>query len=288
MTRIIHHQSPSPDRELLPSTRTLTDEHATTSSLQVGQESTSDNDAGERPVREKLKKTSIASIPKYGTVSANADVEANDGNKMDARDTETGNAKQEEHMVIGEEKRGRPIRKRSLDQFDDQQGREGKTEDRLTQSSGGHARKRSRDVRAGPALKIESRRIESSGMAVQEEDETIVERGHNQDVEVFGASGTPPSIGDDVDQEMKESAFSPRKKRSRDQFEPDTPREQKIAATDETKARRRSSEESRGDESRYEVADHEEKETGQQSRNGNIVSPTETSSKSKADTISKV
>lgn len=50
-----------------------------------------------------------------------------------------------------------------------------------------------------------------------------------------------------ADQEMRDSASSPRRKRSRDQFDTEADREQKIPATEEARAHRRSDELERGE-----------------------------------------
>lgn len=69
-----------------------------------------------------------------------------------------------------------------------------------------------------------------------------------------GISSKVPTIEADSrleDEEMRDGAYSPRKKRSRDQMDNEADREQKIAATEETRAQRRSDEIDRADVSSY-------------------------------------
>ena len=291
MTQTAEWSSSPQDSGHLQPTETASAQRGHTSSLHSAPGSISDNDAGERPVREKLKKTSIASIPKHGVASARPDVEAPRDSEMGSQNPGTDLSMKEEPTDARVEDRGRPVRKRSLDDLDSPEAGDGATGDKTENKSSGHARKRSRDVRAGEALNLDGRRRGGSPeISVQEEDEGIHEAGHgdpnDEQVKPVAAPNTPPTNHNDVDEEMKESALSPRKKRSRDQFESETHREQKIAATDETKARRRSSEESREREPRTEVADSSTKDVSLQ--NGHIVPPEEASSESKSETLSKV
>ena len=145
----------------------------------------------------------------------------------------------------------------------------------------GHIRKRSRDVRAGEPLK-EDGRSRGITIPVEEEAEDAVndKESHeamdsnvqtvgnateatetHSDAEIEGdgnekavreptrpetggtTNPTAPEVDKElIDQEMRDSTASPRKKRSRDQFDSDPDREQKIAATKETRAHRRSDE----------------------------------------------
>ena len=88
----------------------------------------------------------------------------------------------------------------------------------------------------------------SEGAEIEEDDQKdeAGEPGHRP------SEATTNSVPEEVenetsDHEMRDSTVSPRKKRSRDQFDPDLDREQKIAATNETRAHRRSDEMSRGE-----------------------------------------
>ena len=256
------------------------------SSLHPILEPTSDNDAGERPVREKLKKTSIASIPKYGIASARADAESLGDTEMGSQGVEKELSTQVEYPSVEAESRGRPVRKRSLDDFDGSDTPEGEGGNQNVDKSSGHVRKRSRDVRVGGTLNVEGRRRTSPGISVQEEDEDEGKKVSRHTDEEMAKQNTPIGNQDLVDEEMTESASSPRKKRSRDQFESETSREQKIAATDETKARRRSLEDLRPEETETRGVDYDVKEVDVQ--NGHVVVPKESSSKVGSETSSKV
>jgi len=253
-------------------------------------DSASDGDAGERPVREKLKKTSIASMPKYGTISAENEAEAPVDIVMASQEFEEDQAPEHqppgadaEHRTTGVEDRGRAVRKRSLEDLD-----AADTSNHISTetSISAHARKRSRDVRAGKHIKSESRQ-RSSQNSVREENEEF-ESGREakalrEDLEETKIKESTPTSGPEfADHEMQESVLSPKKKRSRDQFEADVQREQKIAATEENRARRRSSEEERR------ALGQKEKTEGvsedQSLQNGHAVAPKDSTSKNHIDT----
>lgn len=218
-------------------------------SLRPATDSASDNDASERPVREKLKKTSIASIPKSDSNHPRSDFAVEPDPSTAAE--KLGESSFEGHDVVkpGIESRGRPLRKRS---FDDLEADEAITGDRPIVDQSGHSRKRSRDVRVGEDLKGDERLKSADQLTVREEDEDEaikVEkdiRGYREgNTDEITKSLSQPSHQDVADQEMRDSAFSPRKKRSRDQLDTETHREQKIPATEEAKAHRRSEENER-------------------------------------------
>lgn len=263
--------------------------HGPSKSLRPVPESASDNDASEKPVREKLKKTSIASISQHAMNNQEAEP------KADSDPNETASSYNVD-MATGEDTnskdvgliRGRPVRKRS---FDDLEAPEGEKDsmDAVGQRQevpNGHARKRSRDVRAGEPLK-EDGRLRAIEVPVQEEAEhstademsdkssddnsekavdaateplsrVEIEAGtHSRDthgppqqtLSIITENGTPEADEEAVDHEMRDSTASPRKKRSRDQFESEAEREQKIPATEEARAHRRSDEIDRSEDS---------------------------------------
>ena len=337
----------------------------------------SDNDVSERVAREKLKKTSIASISQHAmskqdmpTGLQGAESKADDG-LVATPDTTCKDADQEMERSKPnvDASRGRPVRKRSFDDLEaaDAEANRREALEKREEIANGHARKRSRDVRAGELFK-EDGRSRGITVAVEEEAEDVSteKESHkpmNKDIEepedvrdtLIGKvsheamdkdvqepeaknvtinkdlhepmdkdSQEPESLGDTVigkmshesmdndtqepeveefmfdkeahdamdrdsqpvqkgviqdmntppgsntekdghlkeattnsssegtgtetsDHEMRDSTASPRKKRSRDQFDPDIDREQKIAATAETRAHRRSDEIQRGD-----------------------------------------
>ena len=243
-------------------------------------ESTSDNDTSERPVREKLKKTSLASIPKSTITSAREDVEGPVDHIMsiqDSEDTPSPNI-----TANGVENRGRPLRKRSLD------NREATPSEKLTQTPDGHTRKRSRDIRAGEAIKPEALKHGPPEPSLQEENEdtednTFIVARDVEDTKASSEIDTPPSESEMADQDMQESMLSPRKKRSRDQFEAESQREQKIAATDETRARRRSSEDERNEPLSTKEESHDPKEEERQSEE--VAIPTESSGQTMTESV---
>lgn len=253
-------------------------------------DSVSDNDTGERPVREKLKKTSLASISSHIVGRQERALKANEEDSaLDQMHKDSSPEKELNKKDV--EPRGRPVRKRSFDDLDTPEVEENRLEAGrehvVKPKANGHLRKRSRDVRVGETPK-QDRRLLLAGTPVQEEPENAVngvELGETRindtknavdsvspDAETLSqvemeqdkqpqdvnepiqyVSGTVQQ--DDVtemdkesaDQEMCDSASSPRKKRSRDQFDTEADREQKIPATEEARAHRISDELERGE-----------------------------------------
>lgn len=245
----------------------------------------SDNDTSERPVREKLKKTSIASIPKHdATLVKDETVAQEDHNMLPEHDEEK---LQSTNTESEGEPRGRPARKRSLDDLEATDPNEAPSASVSTEMTGRHVRKRSKDVHAGESLKSETRKQESPKPPLHEESEAmddgkLEDETNIVDSTVIAPNSTkaPPSEAEAADQEMQESILSPRKKRSRersgDQPEAESYRGQKIAATDETR-RRRSSEEERMDQD--ETGEASTKPEDESAQSEPVVQPTESSSK---------
>ena len=264
---------------------------STSSDTQVAADPISDNDTVERPVREKLKKTSIASISQHPT----ATLEATDPTSKSTNDhilpphsSWHKNQLSEKTDVLSdiEAARGRPVRKRSFDDLEaeDTQVDESEAVGGQQTNLNGHARKRSRDVRAGNLLR-EDERPRALETTLQEEPEDLgsdkIQRTAMDDdsekgvdaateplsrveieEEIGGQQSVSPVGGtisnargdagigtsnEAADQEMPDPSFSPRKKRSRDQFDSEVDREQKIPATEEARAQRRSDEIDRSD-----------------------------------------
>lgn len=253
-------------------------------------DSASDGDAGERPVREKLKKTSIASMPKYGIISAENQAEAPVDIVMASQETEDDQAPEHqlpsadvEPRTSGVEDRGRAVRKRSLEDLD---AADMSNHISTETAIGAHARKRSRDVRSGKHIKSESRQ-RSPQNSVREENEEFESgkeaRALREDLEETKIKESTPTSGPEfADHEMQESVLSPKKKRSRDNFEADVQREQKIAATEENRARRRSSEEERRAMGQNEKTEGISEE--QSLQNGHAIAPKDNTSKDPTDT----
>ena len=261
-----------------------------TTNMHAGADSKSDADAGEPPVREKLKKTSLAAMPRSGTAPARADVHNSRNTVMDTKEGHCEQELQPENLDSGVESRGRPIRKRSLKELDTVETVQSDNNKAHVESTDGHARKRSRDVRSAANLKSDSRRVslEIPLKEVNENPEPSTEMVDSGTIDMKASveTNTPTSEQDVADEEMQESLMSPRKKRSRDQFEAESHREQKIAATNETRARRRSSEEERREavhpeDNKPQTSEHQ---TGEQ--NGDVHATGDASSASQRNSSS--
>ena len=145
-------------------------------------DSASDNDASERAAREKLKKTSIASISQHAMVGHDSATVAQDPRPKADDDLVTmPGSSPKGHVPANEQpkpdvdaSRGRPVRKRSFDDLEAADADANKREalERKEEKSNGHARKRSRDVRVGEPVK-EDGRSRGITVAVEEEAEDI-------------------------------------------------------------------------------------------------------------------
>ncbi|KAI9736285.1 MAG: hypothetical protein M1834_001171 [Cirrosporium novae-zelandiae] len=202
----------------------------------------SDTSIGEQPVREKLKKTSITSLPKYGMISSTSPDDmvpeetvpeeiTNGGvQKMDEepKDEQDGSKKSVEIT------RGRPARKRSFDDLDTADGQleEGKSTNTTKEHrSDGHTRKRSRDIQNEDTKKPNnvSKPVAKEPVKEVEEDDSngLARSQPPKDINAIIKIG-PPKLKSTT-QTSAERASSPKKKRSRDQVESDdgTPAELK-------------------------------------------------------------
>ena len=145
-------------------------------------DSASDNDASERAAREKLKKTSIASISQHVMVGHDSATVGPDPRPKANDDLVTmPGSSLKDHAPANEQpksdvdaSRGRPVRKRSFDDLEAADADANKREalERKEEKSNGHARKRSRDVRVGEPLK-EDGRSRGITVAVEEEAEDV-------------------------------------------------------------------------------------------------------------------
>ena len=176
------------------------------------------------PVREKLKKTSLASIPRTDTTTVNAEATVEDGSSRDlGRPPEQESLNQTPSPTS--ESRGRLSRKRSYDDSIEPVGVTvgPSSETHQIDDDSKHARKRSRDVRA-----VQPHNTKSIGTPIEG---SLLEREAGSDEALDNENS---------DRAMEDPIHSPRKKRSREDVDPDPYRGQKIAATDEAKAYRRS------------------------------------------------
>lgn len=232
----------SEPRNLVGTTSTGTSIQLSSTHLTV--DSASDNDTSERPVREKLKKTSLASLPRDNLMSPRAQTEPE---RDDAMLTHHDVAPNEQATCVYPGPRGRPLRKRSFDDIEPAEGDPFEVTADVMCNTGGHARKRSRDVRVGAGFDGENRKRGATETPVQEVDEQNLSDNEMAELEDNRSpeSGALSHIQGALDEDMTDSTLLPRKKRSRDQFDTDMDREQKIPATEEAKAQRRSEESER-------------------------------------------
>ncbi len=249
--------------------------HDTSSYVRSPSEATSICDASEKPVREKLKKTSIASISQHATSAKEVGPDANDSHNFNVDKAELKPANATSIAEI-DPSRGRPLKKRSFDGLEITDTCEDiSAGDRTHSRPKGHARKRSRDVRTGEGK--ENRLPWGVDTTLEEEQEYDLNQvksprplSHVSDepqtvsmqkpevprpMEVAqdpntNDQGTAPEkssielVKAPPDQEMRDSAPSPRRKRSRDQFDAETDpiQKQKIPATEGLRAQRKSDE----------------------------------------------
>lgn len=251
MTQELEHHDATQDndtsvpRNVFGNTSTGTSIQVSSTHLNV--DSASDNDTSERPVREKLKKTSLASLPKDNLTSSRAHTEPERDDAMLTDHAEEDSVPNEQSTGMCPGSRGRPLRKRSFDDIEPAENDTFEVSTDVISNTGGHARKRSRDVRVGAGFDGENRKRGAPEIPVQEVDEQNL--SDNEMLELEEAR-SPESVALSliqgvVDEDMTDSTLLPRKKRSRDQFDTDTDREQKIPATEEAKAQRRSEESER-------------------------------------------
>lgn len=222
-------------------------------SLHPNTDSASDNETSERPVREKLKKASIASVPKdcslYSATGIGADEDNNFrhvGSSIIPEHTSSP-AKRYEASVNG--CHARAERNRSYDDLLRSGKHEiyaGDTEAEINhvptpkQSEEFHIS----DSEVKSRLKA-TREVENSGYDESSPDFDAATNASRSHFTKLGSSKSPLSQRDSDDLEMGFALFGPRKKRSRDQLDADIDREQKIVATEEAKAQRRSEEQER-------------------------------------------
>lgn len=176
----------------------------------------SDNDGSERPVREKLKKTSIAGLSTHGKKDENvkADIVSADSS---AGEDENG---REDTMLTDTTppSRGRPARKRSFDDLQNESvtSIDAPAQDDPTRPGGHHKRMRSRDMTFTKIASV-------NGRAGKEQVEPLAEEEHDVEAQKSpGGAGImveAPSIDDDDG--AGSGNQSPKKKRSRDQFDKD-------------------------------------------------------------------
>ena len=136
-------------------------------------ETTSDNDANEKPVREKLKKTSIASISKHAVKTQEILQMTDENDVIDLASVKLKSVIDHERSGTDDDAtRGRAIKKRSFDNFETPEI-EAPTDmiyEAASERVNGHARKRSREVRTRDPVKAD-RQPRALDTALKEEGE---------------------------------------------------------------------------------------------------------------------
>ena len=199
----------------------------------------SDNDANERPVREKLRETSIANSAQEidQVLQGHCGTTNKSVNNNDLKTT-SPSASQRDEL------RGRLGRKRSFDEVE--QNASVDNNDILKSDS----RKRSRESQEQRS--VDPDQGSKNGLDhVLDDKGALSGPGHvtsgARDIRTTEQSPHGQRIGNDEDLTLDGSVFSPRRKRSREQVDTDAQREQKIVATEEARASRQSDEIQRSD-----------------------------------------
>ena len=204
------------------------------------QESPSDNETSEKPLREKLKKASLASIPKQMTPGLRARDQEGMVGVIQTEDEVKDISENKDNTNEFTEPRGRQMGKRS---HEDVEGLEVSYNAAPSNESSKHRRKESRDMHLGSVVMEEHSRTRSSeATAAEQEDAVGLGRNSSQPGEGRVDVLTDSAWGHDVGRNGEDTTFSPRKKRSREQVDTEVDRELKIAATDGARARRSSEE----------------------------------------------
>lgn len=182
-------------------------------------EGSSDSEGGERPVRDKLKKTSIAGL----SSKTQAGTDKGPHPLQESISSESAQTDAIPHATTSS--RGRPARKRS---FDDLQNDDTTTASQVEADepepakNGHHKRMRSRDISSGEHVSLAG--ISENGITTPLEEEA-----EESDMDAQKAPGGPGVLIDATTNENinsipaastdAESMLSPKKKRSRDQFD---------------------------------------------------------------------
>jgi hypothetical protein len=182
----------------------------------------SDGEGGERPVREKLKKTSIASLAQFTNSRTTPALQSDELPSTTESKTEQADISNDTASAV----RGRPARKRSFDdlQNEDTQSTVAASQLGKTEENGSHhKRMRSRDISGGEGL-ISNGQPQTEPLGYHDEEESDVDARRSP-----GGPGVlvePPTTTETTPPPTKFTAdgntiLSPKKKRSRDQFDKD-------------------------------------------------------------------
>ena len=200
----------------------------------------SDNETSEKPLREKLKKTSLASIPKHNTPGLRVRDQEGMIGVTPTEDVATETLENAGPTKEFTEPRGRQMRKRSHDDAEDP---EENNDVVSSNESSKHRRKESTDMHANSVDMEEHARTRSSEAIVPEMEDAAEHESDPSQLGEVRLDTLPGNVwGQDVVKNGEDTTFSPRKKRSREHVDTEIDRELKIAATDGARARRSSEE----------------------------------------------
>jgi Ran-binding protein 3 len=172
----------------------------------------SDSEGGERPVRDKLKKTSIAGL----SSKARAGTEKGPHPLQEFTTVEPALLSSSDQLPTSS--RGRPARKRSFDDLQNEAS-QAEADEAPPAKNGHHKRMRSRDVSSGEHVSLPGMSENGIASPVEEESDLDAQKspggpGVLVDASISDAVTPPPETSTDP-----ESMISPKKKRSRDQFD---------------------------------------------------------------------
>lgn len=221
-------------------------------SLHPNSDSASDNEIGERPVREQLKKASIDSVPKDTLVYSTTGIRAGKDSKVEhitsfKPEESPSLAKNNEAYANGYHARA------ERNQSNDSLVMGGQHETYAVHTGAGKyntpSQNKAEDFNcSNPKEKSQlqaTREVENPGYDESSPGIDVAANASHVLLTTLGSDTLPLFRRDSEDLETGVTLFGPRKKRSRDQLDADIDREQKIVATEEAKAQRRSEEQER-------------------------------------------
>lgn len=182
----------------------------------------SDNDGSEKPIREKLKKASIAGLSTHAKANgdkvqsgdANVETSAREEEEDEEKGTDRGDTMLTDNIPSS---RGRPARKRSFDDLQNESTTniDMPLHDHATGTEGHHKRMRSRDMSVNNKPAINGK-VDREQVEVLAEEENDIEARNSP-----GGAGVMVEAHSIDDEAESSGNQSPKKKRSRDQFDKD-------------------------------------------------------------------
>ncbi|KAI4163362.1 MAG: hypothetical protein LQ342_003097 [Letrouitia transgressa] len=185
-----------------------------------------DNELNERPVREKLKETTIASIPDNNIPASATD--SSQGEDLQNLPEANNNQATEQAADLP----GRVMRKRAFDDLQEPADSTHESRPNIDRDDSGWVRDTSQSGKGGKGFASGARGLHFANNGSEDA---------NEGAETLGLKGNVEPAQAQLE-ESRGSAFSPPMKRSRENYDVEIWREQKIAATDEAKAYRGSDE----------------------------------------------